>query len=251
MNMFCDEYIFVNHKYLKTKLDSMPTFHFGMRGGKRTIRVSVKNRDGKRTRYESTQDGRRYKEYSDQMAEREKLSKQMEYFDHELRKRRLIVPENIRVCQSNTKFNAKLWTEMVTGLNELGKGKEYYDNHMNNVDSRGEMLIAGALDDLHLEYKYEALYQLNPYKRIFPDFVVFIPALGRFFFIEFMGMADDPNYMDNISSRIENYIRNGIYPGRDLLIIVGGKDYLPTDNAVKRRIISFINDLTLDSVLIP
>ena len=86
-----------NHQYLKTKLDSMPAFHFGMHGGKRTIRISVKDRDGKRTRKESVQGGRRYKEYSDQMAEREKLSKQMEYFDHELRKRRLIVPENMIV----------------------------------------------------------------------------------------------------------------------------------------------------------
>ena len=251
MNKFCSEYIMANHQYLKAKLDSMPTFHFGMHGGKRTIRVSVKGRNGKRTRKESIQGGRRYKEYSDQMAEREKLSKQMEYFDQELRKRRLIVPENVSVCPPNTKFTAKLWTEMVTGLNELGKGKGYYDNHMNNVDSRGEMLIAGALDDLHLEYKYEALYHLNSYRKIFPDFVVLIPALERFFFIEFMGMADDPNYMDNNSSRIENYIRNGIYPGRDLLIIVGDRNYLPTDNAVKNRIISFINDLTLDSVFIP
>ena len=251
MNTFCDEYIMANHQYLKTKLDSMPTFHFGMHGGKRTIRISVKDKYGKRMRYESIHGGRRYKEYSDQMAEREKLSKQMDYFDHELRKRRLIVPENMIVYPQNTRFTSKLWEELATGLNELGKGKGYYDNHMNNVDSRGEMLIADALDDLHLEYKYEVLYLLNPHRKIFPDFVVLIPALGRFFFIEFMGMADDPNYMDNNSSRIENYIRNGIYPGRDLLIIVGNRDYLPTVNAVKRRIISFINDLTLDSVLIP
>ena len=121
----------------------------------------------------------------------------------------------------------------------------------NELVPLGEMLIADVLDDLHLEYKYEVLYLLNPHRKIIPDFVVLIPALGRFFFIEFMGMADDPNYMDNNSSRIENYIRNGIYPGRDLLIIVGNRDYLPTVNAVKRRIISFINDLTLDSVLIP
>ena len=251
MNTFCDEYIIANHHYLKTKLDSMPTFHFGMHGGKRTIRISVRGRDGKRTRSESIQGGRRYKEYSDLMAAREKLSKQMDYFDHELRKRRLIVPENISICPPNTKFNAELWMELTTGLNELGKGKGYYDNHMNNVDSRGEMLIACALDDLHLEYKYEALYHLSPYKKIFPDFVVLIPVLGRFFFIEFMGMADDPNYMDSNRSRIENYIRNGIYPGRDLLIIVGNRDYLPTDNEVKRRIISFINDLILDSVFLP
>ena len=251
MNMFCDEYIMANHLYLKTKLDGMPAFHFGMHGGKQTIRVSVKDMNGKIIRSECVQGGRKYKEYSEQMAEREKLSKQMECFDHELRKRRLIVPENISICPPNTKFTAKLWMELTTGLNELGKGKKYYDNHMNNVDSRGEMLIACALDDLHLEYKYEALYNLTPYKKIFPDFVVLIPALRRFFFIEFMGMADDPNYMDSNHSRIGNYIRNGIYPGRDLLIIVGDRDYLPTDSAIKRRIISFINDLTLDSVLIP
>ena len=108
MNTFCDEYIIINHQYLKTKLDSMPTFHFGMHGGKRTIRVTVKDSSGKRIRFESIQGGRRYKEYSDKMAERRKLSKQMEYFDHELSKRRLIVPENICVCSPNTKFNAKM-----------------------------------------------------------------------------------------------------------------------------------------------
>ena len=137
----------------------------------------------------------------------------MEYFDHELRKRRLIVPENMIVYPQNTRFTAKLWAELATGLNELGKGKGYYDNHMNNVDSRGEMLIAGALDDLHLEYKYEVLYHLNTYRKVFPDFAVLIPALGRFFFIEFMGMADDPNYMDNNSSRIKTTSETVYIPG--------------------------------------
>ena len=217
MNTFCDEYIMANHQYLKTKLDSMPAFHFGMHGGKRTIRISVKDRDGKRTRKESVQGGRKYKEYSEQMAEREKLSKQMECFDNELRKRRLIVPENMIVYPQNTRFTAKLWEELATGLNELGKGKGYYDNHMNNVDSRGEMLIAGALDDLHLEYKYEVLYHLNTYRKVFPDFAVLIPALGRFFFIEHLGMMDKMNYrMDNLD-KMEKYENAGIRNGVDIL----------------------------------
>ncbi|MDO4876782.1 MAG: hypothetical protein Q3987_05310 [Oscillospiraceae bacterium] len=46
----------------------------------------------------------------------------------------------------------------------------------NELVPLGEMLIAGALDDLHLEYKYEVLYLLNPHRKIFPDFVVLIPA---------------------------------------------------------------------------
>lgn len=79
--------------------------------------------------------------------------------------------------------------------------------------SKSEMVIAQLLDRLGLEYKYEPIITIKGKTR-YPDFAVYCPEIGRFFFIEHLGMMDQMKYkMDNLE-KMELYesvkIRNGV-----------------------------------------
>lgn len=79
--------------------------------------------------------------------------------------------------------------------------------------SKSEMVIAQILDQLGLEYKYEPIITINGHTK-YPDFAVYCPEIGRFFFIEHLGMMDQMKYkMENLEKMqlYENAkIRNGV-----------------------------------------
>ncbi len=79
--------------------------------------------------------------------------------------------------------------------------------------SKSEMLVAQLLDQLGLEYKYEPVILLKEEER-WPDFAVYCPETGRYFFIEHLGMMDRMKYrMDNMEKMAlyeEFGIRNGV-----------------------------------------
>ena len=79
--------------------------------------------------------------------------------------------------------------------------------------SKSEMLVAQLLDQLGLEYKYEPVIMFKDEER-WPDFAVYCPETGRYFFIEHLGMMDHMKYrMDNMEKMAlyeEFGIRNGV-----------------------------------------
>ena len=54
-------------------------------------------------------------------------------------------------------------------------------------------------------------------------------------------MADDGNYIDSNYGKIDEYMRNGILPNRDLILICGTENWLPSLETMKILIASFIN----------
>lgn len=79
--------------------------------------------------------------------------------------------------------------------------------------SKSEMLVAQLLDQLGLEYKYEPVILFKGEER-WPDFAVYCPETGRYFFIEHLGMMDRMKYrMENLEKMAlyeEFGIRNGV-----------------------------------------
>ena len=82
--------------------------------------------------------------------------------------------------------------------------------------SRSEMLIAQILEEMGLEYKYEPIISVIGQDK-WPDFAVYCPEIGRYFYIEHLGMMGKMNYrLDNIE-KIEAYEKAGIRDGVDIL----------------------------------
>ena len=104
------------------------------------------------------------------------------------------------------------------------------------------MLVGQALKDLGLEAKYEPLLILKSGRKKTPDYSFPVPVIDRCFYVEFMGMADDGSYLDKNYGKIDEYMRNGILLNRDLIVICGTENWLPSVGDMKHIIASFINN---------
>ena len=110
---------------------------------------------------------------------------------------------------------------------------ETYQNHKENmifetnrgeyVRSKSELIIANLLDkyDNCIKYKYERPLELGRDGRIqviHPDFTILNVNTGKVTFWEHAGRMDDPGYVNNHMKKINLYIENGLFPGKDVII---------------------------------
>lgn len=85
------------------------------------------------------------------------------------------------------------------------------------VRSKSEVLIANYLLHAKVPYIYELPLMLN--NRIArPDFTVLNVPKRKILCWEHLGMIDDGEYLENALSKIDLYMNNGFYPGRNLII---------------------------------
>ena len=86
------------------------------------------------------------------------------------------------------------------------------------VRSKSEALIANALYDRGIPYRYECGLDLGGY--IFhPDFTVKKVGSGEIIIWEHFGKVDDPKYFQkNVVWKLKKYIENGYIPGKNLII---------------------------------
>lgn len=89
------------------------------------------------------------------------------------------------------------------------------------VRSKSELIIANLLykEDSHLHYRYEEkLYLKQSNKTIHPDFTIMSRRNGEIVYWEHAGKMDDSRYADDFTRKINAYIKEGIFPGKNLII---------------------------------
>ncbi|MBO4927731.1 MAG: hypothetical protein J5379_05715 [Clostridiales bacterium] len=94
--------------------------------------------------------------------------------------------------------------------------KNGYKHGRHIFRSKSEMLIAQLLESLGLEYKYEPCIDLCGSGRI-PDFAVYCPETGRFFFIEHLGRMDMLDYRTRNIEKMSQYETAGYRTGLDII----------------------------------
>jgi len=100
--------------------------------------------------------------------------------------------------------------------------------------SKSELLIAQLLEELNLEYKYEVMLSIGGKPR-WPDFTVYCPEIGRFFFIEHLGRMDKPTYREDNMEKMEAYEKNRIRNGIDIIYTVEfGEGYFNLDSVYSK-----------------
>ena len=171
----------------------------------------------------------------------------MKIFDTEIKRRNLTIPDDIKFIRVPSAFNVKAWESFEACTNGLEVQTGYVDGYGFNVRSRGEMMVGNALKELGLEAKYEPTLILKGGRKRSPDYSFPVRIIDRCSFVEFMGMTDDGEYVDNNHVKIDEYMRNGIFINRDLIIICGTKNWIPSHESIKRRIAYFINDAVLSA----
>ena len=83
------------------------------------------------------------------------------------------------------------------------------------VRSKSEVIIADRLYAKGIPYKYECPLQVGD-EIIHPDFTILRLSDRKTVYHEHCGKMDDPDYTEDLVSRVKKYGRAGIYPGNGL-----------------------------------
>ncbi|MBP3901936.1 MAG: hypothetical protein J6D53_10890 [Blautia sp.] len=94
---------------------------------------------------------------------------------------------------------------------------EHYTNKNERVRSKSEVIIANALAQANIPYRYEYPMEVLG-KIIYPDFTILRIKDRKEIIWEHLGMVDDEEYLDRAFRRIREYEAEGIFPGKDLVI---------------------------------
>ncbi len=86
------------------------------------------------------------------------------------------------------------------------------------VRSKSEKILADYFFGNNILYKYEKPLELAGYGTVYPDFTFFSKRLRREIYWEHEGMMDKPEYASKAVKKLNQYQRNGIYPGERLIL---------------------------------
>lgn len=240
LSLFCDTYIINEYLRLKSMLEAMPRYKAGTHQGRSVIREykGTGTETVKRIAFES---GRGYREMHKQLLLYNNCHTLKKLYFNEIKRRHLNIPGSFSIKNDSSDFNLAFWNTLVPCSNSHEIRTDYYDDYGYHVRSRGEMLIGNSLKVLGLEAKYEPCLVLKNGRKIHPDYSFPIPLIGRCFFIEFIGMTDKEEYINFNYGKTDEYMRNGVLPNRDLILLCGSETYLPSQDTIKRIISEFIN----------
>lgn len=231
---------------MKGALDSMPRYSLGTHNGLPTIREYCGSGNAL-TKKETQIGSSNYAEAMKKLEQFNRISEREKLFFEEINRRHLAVPADFKIISEPSRFNVAYWNQEVPCSNRIECNTEYFDDYGFNVRSRGEMIVGNALKSLGLEAKYEPLVDLKGFKKKSPDYSFPVHIIDRCFFVEFMGMADDEEYINENAEKMRLYMRNGILPNRDLILISGTRNWIPSQESIARTIASFVNNAVLDA----
>ena len=106
------------------------------------------------------------------------------------------------------------------------------------VRSKSEVLIADALYDSGIEFKYEAEMRLAN-RIVYPDFEILHPKTHKLIWWEHLGMIDDPEYVCENIEKIIEYGRAGITLGKNLIITYETKEKPLTHEMINQRLVRY------------
>lgn len=86
------------------------------------------------------------------------------------------------------------------------------------VRSKSEKILADKLFSMGIPYRYEYPVKLKGYGTVYPDFTLLNIRERKEIYLEHFGMMDNPEYSEKAIQKLEDYARNGIYMGKNLLV---------------------------------
>ena len=98
------------------------------------------------------------------------------------------------------------------------KEKKYPTKKDELVQSKSEAILADMYYDLGIPYRYDAELKLRNGKKKYPDFTLLDVKNRKIIFHEHLGMLDDDDYRRRNLRKLNEYRRNGIYPGKNLIV---------------------------------
>ncbi|MCD8149957.1 MAG: hypothetical protein LUE92_10435 [Clostridiales bacterium] len=119
---------------------------------------------------------------------------------------------------------------------------EMYTNRGERVRSKSEKIIADALFQKNISYRYEAPVALRGIGTVYPDFTILNVRKRKEIYWEHLGMMDQKDYCERALRKIELYQRNGIILGRELIITYETSQYPLETLMIERNIEEYCLD---------
>jgi hypothetical protein len=113
---------------------------------------------------------------------------------------------------------AKQWAEAEYPKLDFKIGEEFISNDGKRYRSKSELLIANALKDAGVPFRYECRLDLKGYSSVYPDFTVLNKRTGQVYYHEHLGMMENSDYLIKNLQKINAYEKNGIMQGKQLIL---------------------------------
>ncbi|MCD8217750.1 MAG: hypothetical protein LUD01_06845 [Clostridiales bacterium] len=111
------------------------------------------------------------------------------------------------------------WEQVTYKKREFAPGdQEIYTEKGDRVLSKSEKILADKFYMMGIPYRYEFPLELSGIGVIHPDFMLLNKRTRKEYYWEHLGMMDNPEYCVNAIRRIENYEKNHIFPGEQLIL---------------------------------
>ncbi|MCR5671955.1 MAG: hypothetical protein K6G10_13195 [Butyrivibrio sp.] len=201
--------------------------------------IKKENRDLARKLAQKSYDQRVQKLVERRLKQVQKLNS--EYEDDEIVK---IYQQMHALRQELVRPVEKLWEQRVSEWKSVPyKGKEFapgwpeiYTKKGERVRSKSEKILADMFYDLGIEYKYECPLKLKGVGIVYPDFTFLSKKTFEEIYWEHDGRMNDPEYAEKAVRKIDAYTRNGIFPGKRLLVTYETSNYVLSTSVVKALI---------------
>lgn len=108
------------------------------------------------------------------------------------------------------------WLKQLEIKNTYPFSEVYYSNNKTKLRSKSELIIANALEELKIPYRYENRLILNN-KKVYPDFIVKNPFTNKTIIWEHFGALDKPGYERSMNEKMKAYLEHGFTPFDNLI----------------------------------
>ncbi len=156
-------------------------------------------------------------------------------------RQKLITPLTL----SDEQYASQWKTEPYQGLPFAPDAPVYTTNQGERVRSKSEVLIANALAQHKIPYRYEYPLKLQGQHNsnsttLYPDFLCLNLRTRQEFIWEHFGLMDSQEYVSNTVSKLNLYAQNKITPGKKLIITMETNTEPLTPNIINQMIHEFL-----------
>jgi len=132
---------------------------------------------------------------------------------------------------------AEKWKNEVYVTNPYYPEEKVYPTKKDElVRSKSEVLLANMYYELGIPYRYEAELLLTNGKKKYPDFTLLDIHRRKVIYHEHLGLMDNEEYRHANLIKLDEYRRNGIYPGKNLIITYEGEGCYINIKEIKQMI---------------
>lgn len=235
------EFYIGRYIYLQEELSKLPRVTFNHLGSYEAVSIVIYDPQSRKdVRKRITERNPQWEQYRQIAEKRLKLEDQLRKTKASWKSEyrgslEQIASEYTIIRNDDELYSSDLFDSLVEDSNGFPKDKAVAHDCI-QMRSLFETEVAEILDNLGIEYKYEAALNLGGNKPVFPDFSLNLPEYNRCAFIEVLGLLGNVGYVNYNSMKLDKYVNAGLYPNRDFALISGDYNYRPDHDTIKRII---------------